>query len=219
MADITKSVSNDFDLGLDLSQFNDELQALTLTVTVDNLRVDGDTLTITLSGTPSGADDTAIDGAVDTHDPSVVTQEEQAQAQAEVFGTAAAYIEQESVSVRVDDAWREVNCLQVPEIQEGGVYRIAWFYEWSADVTNKDFELRVHLNNNTIMSSHRQEPKESGGSSISGSGTDQRHIASGFRHVSLSQGDTPFIDIDIRGQDDNYEVTVYRSRIEFWRIS
>jgi len=217
MADVIKDAS-DFPLGWDLSQFLGELQALSLTVSVTDIRTDGDTMTIELSGTPSGADSAAIDAAVLTHDPSVETAQEVAEAQREVFGSAYTYVEQESIRVRVDDNWQEVNTLDIPELEEEGIYRIAWFYEWGCDTTSEDFVLRVQIDDSTELSMHQQEPKDSGGESISGSGTNQRHVASGFRHMTLTAGSTPNIDIDIKGEDDNYEVTVYRSRIEFWRV-
>lgn len=218
MADIIKSIAGDFNNGVDLAKLHAELEALVLSVTFNNLRTDGDVLTMTFSGSLSGGDSSAIDTAVDDHDPTVLTAEAAASQQLEIFGQAYAYEEQESISVRLTEDWSQILCLDVPALEEDGDYRIGWYYEWAADTTREDFIARVRVDDSVEIGTHRQEPKDSGGSSSGGSGTNQRHVACGFKVMSFSAGDTPSIDLDVVGQDDDYELTAYRVRFEFWRV-
>jgi len=215
---ITKQLSVDFIGGINTAILHSEL-AIALPGKLKQLTQSGDDLLFEFSGTLNTSEIYTLDAAIAAHNPAAMTHQAEIDAQKEAFGKAYTYSSQESVQVVMDDDWVEVLSLTPLPLASDGVYRIAWFYEWSADTTSDDFNLRVHLDDTTEINRHTQKPKDSGGDSIGGSGTDQRHVASGFYHAQFTAGETPSIDIDIRCDEDDYEVTVYRARLEFWRVN
>ena len=215
MTTYSYSLSGDFSSGISVGQFHAEIVASSINDVLSGVFVDGDDVDIVFDTSLTSGEVTTLNSLVSAHTPGGEPVEEVSPG--EVFGSQYAYAEQENPQVSTeDDSFQQALRLTTPDVP-AGTYRIGWYYEWAADATNEDFIGRIQLDNSTTIAEHRQEPKDSGGSDSSGSGTDQRHNASGFRHVQLTAGVHNF-DLDYLGQDDDYEVTVYRCRFEFWRV-
>ena len=106
-------------------------------------------------------------------------------------------------------------------IPSTGNYKISWTYEWSVNSTQNDFEARIQVDNSTTILNHIQEPKDSGGSGVTvinldggtfNSGTDQRHVESGFDIINLTSG-SHVIDLDMANQVNGTEATIYKAII------
>ncbi len=209
MASYSYTISGNFGNGLGAGQLHSEIDSLSFSVNMVGIHIDDDDVDIEFDGVLTTGEQSTLNAAVAAHNPGSVVE-----VLTDVFGTEYHYVEQESVQITTSENWQEALTLDVnvPE----GEYRIAWYYEWAFDATDRNFEARVMLDNTTVLGDHEQEPKESGGSSRQGSGTDQSHPVSGFRKISLN-GQHSF-DLDYRTEDDSDEATIYRCRFEFWRV-
>jgi hypothetical protein len=113
-------------------------------------------------------------------------------------------------------------------ITEDGEYPLEWFYVWSANTTTQDFIGQVVLDTNPpsaadVLMDHRQEPKDAGGPGVLlpnlnggpdvNSGTNQRHVLSGFTTRNLTAGDYT-MRIDIAGSQNNLEPAVYQGSLK-----
>jgi len=97
-----------------------------------------------------------------------------------------------------------------------GRYRLDWSYAWNHNATNNDFLARIRQDGSTDIMTHRQEPKDSGGSGPGG--TNQVHRASGFINLTLTTGTFQF-DLDYATQTPGIESTIADARLMIYRIS
>jgi hypothetical protein len=102
-------------------------------------------------------------------------------------------------------------------IAEAGVYRLDYAYTWNHDSQSDDFVAVIYLDN-TQFYLHRQEPKDSAGTSLGGSGTDQVHPASGFILFTLNPA-TYTITFAFGTSDSSDESTLFTSYLMFYRVS
>lgn len=111
-------------------------------------------------------------------------------------------------------------------VPETGNYKISWSYTWSYNNGGDDFNARIQIDNSTTIMEHKQEPKDTAGTGESlsttaggtvNSGTNQKHLASGFDIVNLTSG-SHTIDLDFSSTTANAEATIYRGilTIEKW---
>lgn len=106
-----------------------------------------------------------------------------------------------------------------------GTYRIDWYYEWSHNAANTDFLGRVQLDGTDIMT-HRQEPKDAGGSDATNygivagsSGTNQRYAQSGWKIQVFATTATHTLTIQYRTDDASDESSIINGRLMLFRIS
>lgn len=98
-----------------------------------------------------------------------------------------------------------------------GIYRIGWSYAWNLDSTVHNFLARIELDDTTEYLLHEQEPADRTGTFM-GTGSDQKHRASGFFVATLSGIHT--IDLDWgRTGPNGIETSIWDARIEIWRVS
>jgi hypothetical protein len=97
-----------------------------------------------------------------------------------------------------------------------GRYKIEWSYFWSHDATTNDFVARIRQDGTTDIMTHRQEPKDSGGTGPGG--TNQRQPASGFIFVNLGTGSFQF-DLEFATENGGVESTMGDARMMIYRIS
>ena len=112
-------------------------------------------------------------------------------------------------------------------LPEDGTYEIGWHYEWSFNDAGQDFIAEVDIDG-TVISNHRQEPKDVGGTGVvlpvigggtANTGTNQRHIESGVDiQAGLTAGSTT-IRIRFAGSQANDEAAIYRARIYIRRVA
>lgn len=107
----------------------------------------------------------------------------------------------------------------------GGDYIVEFAYQWSLDDVTDDFVGRVRVGGIEIInpgdpgrSVHQQEPKDAGG--VGTGGTDQVHLASGFRKITLPAGAASVV-MDF-GKDPGATaattVTVYAFFLKLYRV-
>lgn len=181
------------------------------------IKIDGDDIDVEFSVALSTPEQTTLDGLIAAHVPGQYGGSTPEETAAEIYGSF--YVQDESTTntTHTNESWVTKLTLDADDCP-AGEYRIGWYYEWNCDSTSRDFVGRVILNDSDTLGEHQQEPKESGGSSIGSSGTDQRHVVSGFCYRTLTAGDHE-IDVQFRTQDDDVEVSMFRTRLELLRVS
>jgi hypothetical protein len=65
---------------------------------------------------------------------------------------------------------------------------------------------------------HVQEPKDPSGSSYDGSGTNQRHMASGFDYYTADFTGNLIIEIEYRTSVSGIKSAIFEARLEQWRV-
>ncbi len=102
-----------------------------------------------------------------------------------------------------------------------GNYKVTVSYTWSANTTGNDFISRVQRDDVATIMEHVQEPKDPGGGSVTvanlaggtfNSGTSQRYGYTRTKVENFTAG-IHNIDLDIRGDVNNLECTVYEATI------
>ena len=133
------------------------------------------------------------------------------------FGSERFYVENNSPDTHTSE--RLLTNLTLAPTVEGGTYRLEWYYEWAMNSTGYDFVGEVSVDGSEVAY-HRQEPKDSSGYSLGGSwsGTDQSQPVSGFWEGTLSAG-THNILLKSATSKDDYQVTIYRSRMSLVRVA
>jgi len=105
-------------------------------------------------------------------------------------------------------------------------YKIGVSYTWSLNDGAQDLRAQVEIDDTNVIIEHQQEPKDTAGTGITlplvgggtgNTGTNQRHLASGFEVVQLSAGEHT-IDLDFAGSAANDFAAIYRAclTIEEW---
>lgn len=123
------------------------------------------------------------------------------------FGTEFNYVSSSSVSSSNSIAYVQKIRLTTDNIPQG-TYRIGFYYIWSLDSTNRNFSIRVQIDDSLVI--HEVT------NSISQIDQDSSH--SGFVIIPLSSG-VHTIDLDFKVANNNTVATISNTRIEMWRIS
>lgn len=105
----------------------------------------------------------------------------------------------------------------------GGDYLLEWYYVWSYDAANSDFVARINQDAAAaLFGFHRQEPKDVAGGgnpdAIPGSGTDQRHQASGRQVVTLAAGVHTF-EIEFAAGSAGVEAAIGEATMNLFRVA
>jgi len=132
-----------------------------------------------------------------------------------VWGTDAAFAQSLSTSITTNTSPQNKVILNV-NATAAGTYRLGWSYLWNADTTSFDFKAGI-LNGSTPLWVHVQEPQDSAGD-FDGTGSDQRHPASGCLYVDLTAGAHTFTLQWASGSNGN-EASIWNATLEFWRHS
>jgi len=131
-----------------------------------------------------------------------------------IYGTEYQYIESPSVVVTNSTAYVKKVTMTTPNLP-AGTYRVGWKYSWNYNNTTRDFKGRILVDNTTQYDVLRIEPKDSAGS-FGATGTNQKHIASGFFNTTFSGIHT--IDIEFATQTSANSASMWDARLEFWRV-
>ena len=94
--------------------------------------------------------------------------------------------------------------VSLPAAAPAGTYRIAWNYTWRHSATNTDYLGRVQVDDSTTVSTHTEEPTDTGAA--------QRIPAGGFRELSLSAG-VHNIDLDFATSDSGNTSGISQARV------
>lgn len=131
-----------------------------------------------------------------------------------VFGQNSQTVENVISAANATSIFANYLSLVTPSIP-AGTYRIGWFAVGNnSDVAN-DWDLQVseganNLIDPTVTGFMREEPSDSG--------SDQRHVRSGFRYLVLGAG-VHTIDMDFRNSAGTDTVTMFHGVLEIWRVA
>lgn len=135
-----------------------------------------------------------------------------------VFGQNSEYSEkttQQSTSSQTYQQYLRHTTASLP----AGTYRIGWMYVWRHSTTSADIKVRLQVDDTTHLINpgdagdehHLQEPQDSG--------SNQRFVNSGFRHLVLGAG-VRNIDIDFGvSQSEDGTAYIFHGQIEIWRVA
>lgn len=99
----------------------------------------------------------------------------------------------------------------------GFKYRYGWSYQWNHDSASNDFEARIMVGG-VEYQRHVQEPKDPAGSSYNGSGTNQRHMTSGFDYYTATFTGSLTLELEYRTGTGGVKSAIFEARIEQWRV-
>ena len=130
-----------------------------------------------------------LSGAVAAHELAV-DPHPQYQLETGLTAAIAAYLDRrndnsDTTQVRTTVGFEDRFNLSIDLNHDSALYIARLDYDWSYDNRTSNFEAEL-LINGTVVRTHQQEPKDAGGGSINGSGTDQRHPA-GFSKIFTAQ--------------------------------
>lgn len=132
------------------------------------------------------------------------------------FGQNYKYAENSSVSTTTSSNWQEKLRLNV-NINEWGRYRIGYSYNWNGNSISRDFMSQVYcIETGVEIGVHQQEPKDSAGT-FGSTGSNQKHLTSGFRIIDLNPGNYNFI-LNYTTSESKYHASIWNVRMEFWRV-
>lgn len=102
-----------------------------------------------------------------------------------------------------------------------GKYRVGFSYAWNHNDNRNDFLAQVVVDDVTVISNQREEPNDSNGT-FGSTGSDQKHLESGFAYVTLTDG-THTVDIDFATSSAGIGFagivsSIWDARIELWRV-
>ena len=101
-------------------------------------------------------------------------------------------------------------------ITQAGTFRLDYSYLWNHDATNSDFIAQI-VQGSTLLYRHIEEPKDSAGGSVAGSGSSQILPASGFVLLTLNPNTYNF-QLQFGTSDSSDESTLFRSDLMFYRV-
>jgi len=149
-----------------------------------------------------------------------------------IFGSSYEDFEDLNVTVTSSTSWQnKINI--TTSSKPAGRYLILWSYAWNHDANDNDFVARIKIDGSTKMN-HVQEPKDSGGSSFSGTGTDQRLRAAGqilcqfatsvSHTIKLQFSTTGEVNFDSSSDEEgpigsSDESSIWDARIIIWRVA
>jgi len=134
-----------------------------------------------------------------------------------VFGTEFAYVQSLGMSTTTSTAYQQKMRLNLSNLPLG-TYLLTWSYQWNHNAIANDFEARIQLDDSPGAEFiHKQEPKDSNGSSYLGSGSDQRHCASW--QVVLSLSGNHFLDLDFRTSSAGVTSAIWNCCMTIWRVA
>lgn len=98
-----------------------------------------------------------------------------------------------------------------------GEYMLHWSYRWNCSRTNRSIDVKIEQDDTTEIMRHIQEPKDVQGD-YAGTGSNQRHQASGYKKLTLGSGTYQF-DLDFQSQASNTTVSLWEAHMYLQRIS
>jgi hypothetical protein len=126
-----------------------------------------------------------------------------------VFGTQYTYGESLALIATTMTTFQLKLRLTTASIPAGN-YRISWFYNWYHTGGNSNFDGQVIVDSVTVIFTHFQEPQDTA--------ITQRHVASGFRRVTLTAG-VHNIDLNYRSTSGGGSSGILNVIMELFRIS
>jgi len=132
------------------------------------------------------------------------------------YGSERFYAEQALPNTHTSESLLVANTLNATV--EGGVYALDWYYEWALNYYYCAFLAEVRVDG--VAVAHQfEDPWDSSGASALGSqsGTDQIHPVQGFWEGTLTPG-AHTIELLFATQNNDYQATVYQSRLRLTRV-
>jgi hypothetical protein len=134
-----------------------------------------------------------------------------------IFGDGFNYATSAGVSVTTSDGFQTKLTLTTSTLVSG-TYRIGVSYGWNYDSAADDFESRVLFDGGQIGATHNEEPSDSGGTSWSGTGTDQRHYISRTFYTTVTGSLTHTVTLEYRATVAGTSAGIWDAVIELWRV-
>jgi hypothetical protein len=134
-----------------------------------------------------------------------------------IFGDGFNYATSAGVSVTTSDSFQTKLTLTTSTLVSG-TYRIGVSYGWNYDSAADDFESRVLFDGGQIGATHNEEPSDSGGTSWSGTGTDQRHYISRTFYTTVTGSLTHTVTLEYRATVAGTSAGIWDAVIELWRV-
>ena len=125
-----------------------------------------------------------------------------------LFGQYYTYAASEGQSQTNSTAFQTKLTLTTSSLAAGD-YRIQWYYNWSQNSTQDDFEARILEDGVTTIMDHKQEPQDGG--------TDQTIPCAGMRVRTLTAGVHTFT-LQYRTDDGSQASYIRAVRMEIWRV-
>ena len=132
------------------------------------------------------------------------------------FGQGYSEVNEFATSVTTSTTFQNKATLTF-DIISGFKYRYGWSYQWNHDATANDFEARIMVGG-VEFQRHVQEPKDPAGTSFDGSGTNQRHMASGFDYYTATTTGTLTLELEYRTGTAGVKSAIFEARLEQWRV-
>lgn len=133
----------------------------------------------------------------------------------QIFGSEYQYAENNTFTTTASTTFQEFLSLTTPSVPAGD-YLIQWEYGWGCSDDTAEFCGRVQVDDTVNLldpdgaGQHLEEPQDAA--------SDQVHIASGFRQVTLTNA-AHTIDLDFRRQGPTATARIFYGRLYIYRVA